>query len=62
LEEIVVALVKKTKINGGGGIRCADHATPSIGKSWHYFANKQQSLMDQSQGVFFISNIKWQND
>jgi hypothetical protein len=24
-----------------GGIRCADHATPSIRKSWHYFANKR---------------------
>jgi hypothetical protein len=23
------------------GIRCADHATPSIRKSWHYFANKR---------------------
>jgi hypothetical protein len=21
------------------GTRCADHATPSIRKSWHYFAN-----------------------
>jgi hypothetical protein len=26
------------------GIRCADHATPSISKSWHYFANKRRSL------------------
>jgi hypothetical protein len=39
------------------GIRCADHAIPSIRKSWHYFANKRRSLgrhsslADQSQGV-----------
>jgi hypothetical protein len=26
-----------------GGIRCADHATPYIRKSWHYFANKRRS-------------------
>jgi hypothetical protein len=38
-------------------IRCADHATPSIRKSWHYFANKRRSLgrhsslADQSHGV-----------
>jgi hypothetical protein len=43
-----------------GGIRCADHATPSIRKSWHYFANKgrslgrHSSLADQSHGVFYI--------
>jgi hypothetical protein len=22
------------------GIRCADHATPSIGKSWHYLCRQ----------------------
>jgi hypothetical protein len=27
-----------------GEIRCADHATPSIRKSWHYFAKKRRSL------------------
>jgi hypothetical protein len=28
--------VKKTELTTGGrGIRCADHATPSIRKSWH---------------------------
>jgi hypothetical protein len=37
LEEIVAAPVKKTE-NTTGGIRCADHATPSIRKSWYYFA------------------------
>jgi hypothetical protein len=34
LEEIVAAPVKKTETNDRG-IRCADHATPSIRKSWH---------------------------
>jgi hypothetical protein len=59
LEEIVAAPVKKTETTTGG-IRCADHATPSIRKSSHYFANKRRSLgghsslADQSHGVFFI--------
>jgi hypothetical protein len=41
-----------------GGTRCADHATSSIRKSWHYIANKRRSLgrhsslADQSH-VFF---------
>jgi hypothetical protein len=45
---------------GGGGIRCADHATPSIRKSWYYFAKKRRSLgrhrslADQSHGGFFL--------
>jgi hypothetical protein len=43
LEEIVAAPVKKTE-NTTGGIRCADHATPSIRKSWDYFAKKRRSL------------------
>jgi hypothetical protein len=44
-----------------GGIRCADHARPSIRKSWHYFANKRRSLGrhsslgDQSHWVFFYT-------
>jgi hypothetical protein len=43
-----------------GGIRCADHATLSIRKSLHYFANKRRplgrhsSLADQSHGGFFF--------
>jgi hypothetical protein len=61
LEEIVAAPVKKTE-NTTGGIRCADHATPSIRKSWHYFAKKRRSLgrhsllADQSHGVFIGEN------
>jgi hypothetical protein len=43
LEEIVAAPVKKTE-NTTGGIRCADHATPSISKRWNYFAKKRRSL------------------
>jgi hypothetical protein len=43
-----------------GGVRCADHATPPIRKSWHYFANNRRSLgrhislADQSHGGFFL--------
>jgi hypothetical protein len=53
LEEIVATPVKKTE-NTTGGIRCADHATPSIRKRWYYFAGRHSSLADQSHGVFFI--------
>jgi hypothetical protein len=62
LEEIVAASVKKTETNDGG-IRCADDATLSIRKSWHYFANKRRSvgrhisLAHQSYGVFFIRHV-----
>jgi hypothetical protein len=58
LEEIVAAPVKKTE-NTTGEFRSADHATPSIRKSWYYFAKKWRSLgrhgslADQSHGVFF---------
>jgi hypothetical protein len=34
LNEKVAAPVKKTELTTGG-IRCADHATPSIRKSWY---------------------------
>jgi hypothetical protein len=60
LEEIVAAPAKKTETNDRG-VRCANHATPSIRKSWHNFANKRQSLgrhswlEDQSHGVFFLN-------
>jgi hypothetical protein len=50
LEEIVAAPVKKTD-NTTGGIRCAHHATPSIRKSWYYFAKKRRSL-GRSVGMF----------
>jgi hypothetical protein len=59
LEEIIEAPVKKTETNDRG-IRCADHATPSIRKTWHYFANKRRSLgrhsslAGQSNRVFLI--------
>jgi hypothetical protein len=62
LEEVVVAPVKKTE-NMTKWIHCADHTTPSIRKSWYYFANKPRSLgrhsslADQSHGGFFIINI-----
>jgi hypothetical protein len=52
----IVIPVKKTE-NTTGGIRCADHATPSIRKSWYYFAKERRSLgrhsslADQSHGV-----------
>jgi hypothetical protein len=53
LEEIVAAPVKKTE-NKTGGIRCADHATPSIRKSWHCFAKKRRSL---GRGFKYICKI-----
>jgi hypothetical protein len=63
LEEIVAAPVKKTE-NTTGGIRCADHATPSIRKSWYYFAKTRRSLSrhsllaDQNHGVFFYTYLR----
>jgi hypothetical protein len=48
-----------------GGIRCADHATPPIRKSWYYFAKKRRSLgrrgslADQSHGVFFYFALSY---
>jgi hypothetical protein len=62
LEEIVAAPVKKTETTTGG-IHCADHATPSIRKSWHYFANKRRSLgrhsslADQSHFIFLSLSV-----
>jgi hypothetical protein len=70
LEEIVAAPVKKTE-NTTGGIRCADHATPSIRRSWYYFAKKRRwlgrhsSLADQSHGIFiflFLVGISFDED
>jgi hypothetical protein len=66
LEEIVTATVNKTETTTGG-IRWADHTTPSIPKSWHYFANKRRSLgrhsslADQSHGVFLLSAVSTDN-
>jgi hypothetical protein len=64
LEEIVAAPVKKTE-NTTGGIRCADHATPSIRKSWYYFAKRSLGrlslLADQSHGVFKFSFTSCKN-
>jgi hypothetical protein len=43
-----------------GEIRCADHATLSIRKSWYYFAKKRRllgrhsSLADQSHVVYTL--------
>jgi hypothetical protein len=47
------------------GIRCADHTTPSIRKSWRYFANKlrslgrHSSLADQSHVVLVFFVYPW---
>jgi hypothetical protein len=71
LERGPLSLVRTTEELGRkprlttGGIRCADHAIPSIRASWHYFANKRRSLgrhsslADQSHGVLFINRIYW---
>jgi hypothetical protein len=67
LEKIVAAPVKKTETNYRV-VRCADHATPSIRKSWHYFANKLRSLgrysllANQSHGVIFAFCFLVSND
>jgi hypothetical protein len=63
LEEIVATPVEKTETTTGG-IRCVDHATPSIRKSWHYFAKmrrslgRHSSLADQSHGGFLF-RVLW---
>jgi hypothetical protein len=36
------------------GIRCADHATPSIRKSWHYFSNMRRSLLGRSVSIVHL--------
>jgi hypothetical protein len=33
-EKLILSVGQENRINGRG-IRCADHATPSIRKSWH---------------------------
>jgi hypothetical protein len=59
LEKYIYVRSRKPRLTTGG-IRCADHATPSIRKSWHYFANKRRllgrhsSLADQSHGVVVV--------
>jgi hypothetical protein len=57
-------LMRSSSVTGLENIhskQCADHATPSIRKSWYYFAKKWRSLgrysslSDQSHGRFFFS-------
>jgi hypothetical protein len=58
LQQVMTLLIRSRKPRlTTVGIRCADHATPSIRKGWHYFAIKRRSLgrhsslADQSHGV-----------
>jgi hypothetical protein len=39
------------------GIRCADHATPSIRKSWHEVRRQAAVAQDQSHGGFFLWRV-----
>jgi hypothetical protein len=48
LEEKVAALVYKAD-NTAMGIRCADHASPSIHKSWHYL--RRQAVVARLVGA-----------
>jgi hypothetical protein len=40
------------------GNHCADHMTPSIRKSWHYFANKRNKAMEFSLVLVVLPPIQ----
>jgi hypothetical protein len=43
-------------------IRCADHATPSIRKSWHYFANRSVGIVRSRTKVTEFSLVCRETD